>query len=78
MNIKGLSKRMRTEPYAALSLCAFAVSAYLCLVNLDYAALWHDEAFAAFFGKTLLQQGDIVGWGRAQSVWWPQRAHTQR
>ena len=38
------------------------VSAYLCLVNLDYAALWHDEAPAAFFGKTLLQQGDIVGW----------------
>ena len=24
--------------------------------------LWHDEAPAAFFGKTLLQQGDIVGW----------------
>ena len=38
------------------------VSAYLCLVNLDYAALWHDEAPAAFFGKTLLQQGSIVGW----------------
>ena len=38
------------------------VAAYLCLVNLDYAALWHDEAPAAFFGKTLLQQGDIVGW----------------
>ena len=38
------------------------VAAYLCLVNLDYAALWHDEAPAAFFGKTLLEQGDIVGW----------------
>ncbi len=38
------------------------IAAYLCLVNLDYAALWHDEAPAAFFGKTLLQQGDIVGW----------------
>ena len=38
------------------------VAAYLCLVNLDYAALWYDEAPAAFFGKTLLQQGDIVGW----------------
>ncbi len=38
------------------------IATYLCLVNLDYAALWHDEAPAAFFGKTLLQQGDIVGW----------------
>ncbi|MDE0030620.1 MAG: glycosyltransferase family 39 protein [Deltaproteobacteria bacterium] len=38
------------------------VAAYLCLVNLDYAALWHDEAPAAFFGKTLLQQGSTVGW----------------
>ena len=38
------------------------VAAYLCLVNLDYAALWHDEAPAAFFGKTLLQQGSITGW----------------
>ena len=38
------------------------IAAYLCLVNLDYAALWHDEAPAAFFGKTLLQQGSITGW----------------
>jgi hypothetical protein len=29
---------------------------------LDYAALWHDEAPPAFMGKTLLQQGDILGW----------------
>ena len=49
-------------PYTAASMGVLLVSAYLCLVNLDYAALWHDEAPAAFFGKTLLQQGDIVGW----------------
>ena len=49
-------------PYAAASMGVLLIAAYLCLVNLDYAALWHDEAPAAFFGKTLLQQGDIVGW----------------
>ena len=57
-----LSARLRAVPYTAASICVLLVAAYLCLVNLDYAALWHDEAFAAFFGKTLLQQGDIVGW----------------
>lgn len=39
-----------------------AVAAYLCLVNLDYAALWHDEAPAALIGRNLLQRGDITGW----------------
>ncbi len=49
-------------PYTAASMGVLLVAAYLCLVNLDYAALWHDEAPAAFFGKTLLQQGSITGW----------------
>ena len=39
-----------------------AVAAYLCLTNLDYAALWHDEAPSALIGRNLLQQGDISGW----------------
>ena len=57
-----LSARLQAAPYTAASMGVLLVAAYLCLVNLDYAALWHDEAPAAFFGKTLLQQGDIVGW----------------
>ena len=57
-----LLARFRAAPYTAASIGVLLVAAYLCLVNLDYAALWHDEAPAAFFGKTLLQQGDIVGW----------------
>ena len=40
----------------------FLIAAYLCLVNLDYVALWHDEGPAAVQGKILLQQGDIIGW----------------
>ena len=57
-----LSACLRAVPYTAASMGVLLIAAYLCLVNLDYAALWHDEAPAAFFGKTLLQQGDIVGW----------------
>ena len=49
-------------PYRSLLLAVFAVAAYLCLVNLDYAALWHDEAPAALIANNLLQQGDITGW----------------
>ena len=60
VNVKGLSERIRGQPYAILSLYAFA--AYLCLVNLDYAGLWHDEAVVSSIGKNLLEQGDIVGW----------------
>ena len=57
-----LSARLQAAPYTAASMSVLLVVAYLCLVNLDYAALWHDEAPAAFFGKTLLQQGSITGW----------------
>ena len=60
--LASLAARLQAAPYTAASMCVLLVAAYLCLVNLDYAALWHDEAPAAFFGKTLLQQGDIVGW----------------
>ena len=52
----------RGAPYAALAMGVLAVGAYLCLVNLDYAALWHDEASAALIGRNLLQRGDISGW----------------
>ena len=45
-----------------LSLGVFAVAAYLCLVNLDYAALWHDEATTALIANNLLERGDITGW----------------
>ena len=57
-----LSARLQAVPYTVASMSVLLIAAYLCLVNLDHAALWHDEAPAAFFGKTLLQQGDIVGW----------------
>ena len=57
-----LVARLQSAPYTAASMGVLLVAAYLCLVNLDYAALWHDEAPAAFFGKTLLQQGNITGW----------------
>ena len=54
--------RLRGAPYAALTAGVLAVAAYLCLVNLDYAALWHDEAPTALIGRNLLQRGDISGW----------------
>ena len=54
--------RVGREPHAALVAGALAVAAYLCLVNLDYAALWHDEAPTALIGRNLLDQGDITGW----------------
>ena len=54
--------RLRGAPYPALTVGVLAVAAYLCLVNLDYAALWHDEAPAALIGRNLLQRGDITGW----------------
>ena len=47
---------------AALAAGVLAVAAYLSLVNLDYAAVWHDEAPAALIGRNLLELGDIVGW----------------
>ena len=55
-------ERVRANPYQTASLCVFLTAVYLCLVNLNYAALWHDEAVVAFVGKNLLEQGDIVGW----------------
>ena len=57
-----LRELVRAEPYRVLSLGVFAVAVYLCLVNLDYAALWYDEAPAAIIANNLLEQGDITGW----------------
>ena len=62
MNVKRLSERVCAQPYAALSLCAFVGAAYLCLANLNYVTLWHDEAVVSSISKNLLEQGDIVGW----------------
>ena len=55
-------ERVRAKPYQTASWCVFLVAAYLCLVNLNYAAFWHDEAVVAFLGNNLLEHGDIVGW----------------
>ena len=49
-------------PHTALSIGALAIAAYLCLANLDYVTLWHDEVLTSFIGKNLLELGDIVGW----------------
>ena len=57
-----LLTRIRARPHLAMTVGVGLVAAYLCLVNLDYATLWHDEAPAATIGKNLLQQGDITGW----------------
>ena len=62
MSDKKLSEWVRAKPYEALSLCAFVVAAYLCLGNLDYVTLWHDETVVSFISKNLLEQGDILGW----------------
>ena len=57
-----LFDRVRAAPHTWLFVGVLAVGAYLCLVNLDYAALWHDEAPSALIGRNLLQRGDISGW----------------
>ena len=57
-----LLDRVRAAPYATLSVSVLAVAAYLCLVNLDYAALWHDEAPTTLIARNLLERGDITGW----------------
>ena len=57
-----LAARLGAAPWPVLPAAVFAAAAYLCLVNLDYAALWHDEAPTALIAKNLLERGDIVGW----------------
>ncbi|MDE0222902.1 MAG: hypothetical protein OXJ90_26780, partial [Spirochaetaceae bacterium] len=47
----GLLARARSAPHTALAAAVLTVAAYLCLVNLDYAALWHDEAPTALIGR---------------------------
>ena len=61
-NTARVLRLVRRDPYAALAAGALAVAAYLCLINLDYAALWHDEAPTALLGSNLLERGDITGW----------------
>ena len=54
--IDNLLHQLKTEHYVLLSLLVFAVAFYLCLVNLDYAALWHDEASSAILGSNFLEK----------------------
>ena len=66
MTLRGRSSllitALRRNPYPALALGVFLIAAYLCLANLDYVSLWHDEGVAAVVGKNLLEQGDITSW----------------
>lgn len=64
----------RARPHAALSACVFVAAAYLCLVNLDYAGFWHDEAPVIFLGRSLLERGDIIGWDGRNLVGGPNGA----
>ena len=47
------ARRIASHAYTLAAAGALLIAAWLCLVNLDYAALWHDEAPAAVFGKAL-------------------------
>lgn len=50
----------RFENWGALAV--FLVSAYLCLFNLGYAPLWHDEAMVGVTGKNIAETGGYNGW----------------
>ncbi|MGI9307588.1 MAG: ArnT family glycosyltransferase [Gammaproteobacteria bacterium] len=51
---------MRGEDAAVLAVAA--VAAYLIFWNLDYAALWHDEAVNAIMARALAETGGLSGW----------------
>ena len=72
---KTLAERMRAEPYAALALCIFLVTAYASLANLGYVSLWADEILVSFPARNLLQQGDILGWDGRNLVAGPNGVH---
>ena len=38
------------------------ISAYLMLINLDYAEFWHDEAVNAIMARALANTGTLSGW----------------
>ena len=46
----------------ALAFLLGLAAAYLCLVNLDYAGYWSDEAATRNISAVLLATGDISGW----------------
>ncbi len=51
------------NPAETLAVMVVAVlSAYLMLVNLDYAALWHDEGTNAIMAHSLVTNGTLSGW----------------
>ena len=75
LGLKWQPERMRAEPYAALALCLFLVTAYVSLVNLGYVSLWGDEVLVAFPAKNLLQYGDILGWDGRNLVAGPNGVH---
>lgn len=45
-----------------LAAIVFTLAAYLILVNLGYAPLWHDEAPLAVTGRNILLTGGYNGW----------------
>ena len=61
-SLNSLVARARSDPWATGSLILGLCATYLCLVNLDATALWHDEGPSAVIGLNLLEQGDITGW----------------
>lgn len=48
--------------YGVLTLVVFVAAGYLGFANLDYVALWHDEAPSVILGNTLLEQGKAYAW----------------
>ncbi len=62
VRIRDTLRQVRAQPYPALTAGVFVMAAYLCLANLNYVTVWHDEASVFTIARNLLEQGDIVGW----------------
>ena len=54
--------RFFTDKANRWMVAVFAAAAYLVMVNLDYAPLWHDEGVLAITGKNLLHTGGYNAW----------------
>ena len=71
---QALWARACAAPYTAASLGVLLIAAYLCLANLDYVTLWHDEVVVSFLARNLLELGDIIGWDGRNLVGGPDGA----
>ncbi len=60
--VLSLLSRLQVTSYVATSVGVLLVTACLYRVNLDNAALWHDEVPTSILGKNRLQRGNVVGW----------------